>query len=77
MVTIIPDSGTRYLSKVYNDNWMRENQFLEPRINVSAAQVLHDKVRRAGFAGFDSARSVGWRCRESHAAARHFAGSDH
>jgi cystathionine beta-synthase len=47
VVTIIPDSGTRYLSKVYNDNWMRENQFLEPRINVSAAQVLHDKVRRA------------------------------
>ena len=26
---------------------MRENQFLAPRINVSAGQVLHDKVRRA------------------------------
>src|SRR5262249_21185832 len=36
MVIIIPDSGTRYLSKIYNDNWMRENQFLEPRIKVSA-----------------------------------------
>jgi cystathionine beta-synthase len=47
VVTIIPDSGTRYLSKIYNDNWMRENQFLEPRINISAGQVLHDKVRRA------------------------------
>src|SRR5262249_23029996 len=32
MVVIIPDSGTRYLSKIYNDNWMRDNQFLEPRI---------------------------------------------
>jgi cystathionine beta-synthase len=48
IVIIIPDSGTRYLSKIYNDNWMRENQFLEARINVRASQVLHDKVRRAG-----------------------------
>src|SRR5262247_3921846 len=24
IVIIIPDSGTRYLSKIYNDNWMRE-----------------------------------------------------
>src|SRR6185295_11407249 len=43
MVVIIPDSGTRYLSKVYNDNWMRDNQFLEPRINVRAGQVVRDK----------------------------------
>src|SRR5215813_143056 len=47
MVVVIPDSGTRYLSKIYNDNWMRENQFLEPRIKVSAGQVVHDKQRRA------------------------------
>src|SRR5256712_2819360 len=47
VVIIIPDSGTRYLSKVYNENWMRENQFLESRIKVSAGQVLNDKVRRA------------------------------
>ena len=43
MVVIIPDSGTRYLSKIYNDNWMRENQFLEPRVKVSAGQVVQDK----------------------------------
>jgi cystathionine beta-synthase len=47
IVVIIPDSGTRYLSKIYNDNWMRENQFLEPRIKLSAGQVVHDKQRRA------------------------------
>jgi len=47
VVIIIPDSGTRYLSKIYNDNWMRENQFLEPRVKVSAAQVVHDKQRHA------------------------------
>jgi cystathionine beta-synthase len=47
VVIVVPDSGTRYLSKIYNDNWMRENQFLEPRIKLSAGQVVHDKVRRA------------------------------
>lgn len=29
MVVILPDSGSRYLSKVFNDDWMRENGFLE------------------------------------------------
>src|SRR6266403_105403 len=47
VVVLIPDSGTRYLSKVYNDNWMRDNQYLEFRIKVSAGQVLSEKARRA------------------------------
>jgi cystathionine beta-synthase len=47
VVIIIPDSGTRYLSKIYNDNWMRENQFLQPRLKITAGQVVHDKQRRA------------------------------
>ena len=29
MVVILPDSGTRYLNKVYNDDWMKEQGFLE------------------------------------------------
>ncbi|ODS32713.1 MAG: cystathionine beta-synthase [Candidatus Scalindua rubra] len=29
IVVILPDSGSRYLSKVYNDEWMRVNGFLE------------------------------------------------
>jgi len=29
VVTILPDSGSRYLSKLYNDEWMREKGFLE------------------------------------------------
>ena len=46
IVIIVPDSGTRYLSKIYNDNWMKENQFLETAIHVRASQVVRDKVRR-------------------------------
>lgn len=29
LVVILPDSGSRYLSKVFDDEWMRENGFLE------------------------------------------------
>ncbi|MEX0944305.1 MAG: pyridoxal-phosphate dependent enzyme [Balneolaceae bacterium] len=28
MVIILPDSGTRYISKIYNDDWMREKGFI-------------------------------------------------
>jgi cystathionine beta-synthase len=30
VVVILPDSGSRYLSKVFDDKWMRENGFLRP-----------------------------------------------
>jgi cystathionine beta-synthase len=30
IVTFLCDTGERYLSKLYNDEWMRENQMLEP-----------------------------------------------
>jgi cystathionine beta-synthase len=46
VVVIIPDSGTRYLSKVYNDNWMRENQYLESSVNVIALEVLESASAR-------------------------------
>jgi cystathionine beta-synthase len=37
VVTILCDTGERYLSKLYDDNWMRENQLLESdRVTASA-----------------------------------------
>src|SRR4029079_8437274 len=36
MVTMLCDTGERYLSKVYSDEWMRENQLLDsPRVTLS------------------------------------------
>ncbi|MDZ7714712.1 MAG: pyridoxal-phosphate dependent enzyme [Balneolaceae bacterium] len=29
MVIILPDSGTRYVGKIYNDQWMKEHDFLD------------------------------------------------
>ena len=36
VVTMLCDTGERYLSKVYNDEWMRENQMMDsPRVMLS------------------------------------------
>ena len=42
VVTILCDTGERYLSKLYDDNWMRENQLLA-REPVTAAALLGDR----------------------------------
>ncbi len=46
VVTILCDTGERYLSKLYNDEWMRENQLLEPE-RVSLAQIVAEKQNGA------------------------------
>ena len=43
-VVIFPDSGSRYLSKVFDDRWMRENGFLESAWEtIRLREVLEDK----------------------------------
>ncbi len=32
ILVIIPDSAVRYLSKIFNDNWMKEGGYLDPAI---------------------------------------------
>ena len=40
MVILLPDHGTRYLAKVYNDNWMKDHGFLDTRSFVSTARDI-------------------------------------
>jgi cystathionine beta-synthase len=42
VVCILPDTGERYLSKVYNDEWLREHRLLEPE-RLSARDLLERK----------------------------------
>ena len=42
VVTFLCDTGERYLSKLYNDEWMRENQLLEPEL-VTLGDLLDHK----------------------------------
>lgn len=43
VVVILPDSGTRYLGKAFNDEWMRENGFLEPIWIGASVETLLDQ----------------------------------
>jgi len=40
MVILLPDHGTRYLAKVYNDQWMKDHGFLETRTFGSAREII-------------------------------------
>lgn len=40
MVIILPDHGTRYLGKIYNDDWMRNHGFLEDKSFGTARDII-------------------------------------
>ncbi len=40
MVIILPDHGTRYLGKVYNETWMKDHGFLEDREFGTARDII-------------------------------------
>jgi cystathionine beta-synthase len=48
VVVLLPDSGSRYLSKVFDDSWMRENGFIEA---ATVADLLESRPREVITAG--------------------------
>jgi cystathionine beta-synthase len=47
VVVLLPDSGSRYLSKVFNDDWMRENQMLDPAwMGATVGTLLSGRTRQ-------------------------------
>jgi len=55
VVVILPDSGSRYLSKFYDDNWMRENGFLS---NEWSETSLGDILAAKQLQGLITTRST-------------------
>ncbi|MDZ4716069.1 MAG: pyridoxal-phosphate dependent enzyme [Cytophagales bacterium] len=49
MVILLPDHGTRYLTKVYNDNWMKDHGFLEERVFGSARDIIARRKEKNGL----------------------------
>lgn len=43
LVVLLPDTGMRYLSKVYNDEWMRERGYADAAVQMTAAEVVKAK----------------------------------
>ena len=46
IVVLMPDSGSRYLSKVFDDSWLRENGFLEDEIGGRVEDLLHKRSQK-------------------------------
>ena len=49
MVILLPDHGTRYLAKVYNDQWMKDHGFLESRSFGSAREIISARNGKDGL----------------------------
>jgi cystathionine beta-synthase len=47
VVSLVCDWGERYLSKVYDDEWMRENGFLERSRHTTARDLIDKKISDA------------------------------
>jgi len=43
IVAFLPDNGSRYLSKIYNDGWMREHGYADSEVTLTAADVIRVK----------------------------------
>ncbi|AIY42378.1 Cystathionine beta-synthase [Collimonas arenae] len=48
VVTIVADTGTRYLSKVYNDNWMRDQGLLKREILGDLRDIIGRRYADGG-----------------------------
>ena len=44
MLVILPDSGAKYLSKIFNDDWMREYGFLEAPVLGNVQEIISGKT---------------------------------
>ncbi len=75
VVALLPDTGMRYLSKVYNDEWMRERGYVEAAVTITAAEVVARQALHAKSARTDHRASVPDRFSraEDHAGTGHFA----
>jgi cystathionine beta-synthase len=54
MVVILPDSGTRYVSKIYNDEWMIRNGFMTSPNAYTARSVVEMKQQHEELPGGSS-----------------------
>jgi cystathionine beta-synthase len=63
VVVLLPDSGARYLSKVFDDAWMRENGFLA---SATVADLIETRPRELISANEDSSVEAAIRLMKTH-----------
>ncbi len=58
MVVILPDHGTRYLGKIYNDDWMKDHGFLEERDYATAKSIISKQSGEGALTTIDKDATV-------------------
>jgi cystathionine beta-synthase len=48
IVVVLPDTGRNYLSKFFNDEWMRQNGYIDRIMPARIREVLHTAAAAAG-----------------------------
>jgi cystathionine beta-synthase len=59
MVIILPDHGTRYLGKIYNDDWMRDHGFIENNDYATAKNIIKKRSKSYKLITIDSDKKIG------------------
>jgi cystathionine beta-synthase len=58
MVIILPDHGTRYLGKVYNDNWMKDHGYVESMDFANARDIVNNRATNGSLMTVESHQTV-------------------
>jgi cystathionine beta-synthase len=58
LVVILPDHGTRYLGKVYNDEWMKETGFLADNSLISAQDIINRRAESKSLQSVQAQHSI-------------------
>lgn len=48
VVAFLPDTGMRYLSKIFNDEWMRDNRYMEAEVELVVDDLVRTKASSGG-----------------------------
>lgn len=61
MVIILPDHGTRYLGKIYNDNWMKDHGYVESMDFANARDIITSRGNNgnAELQAVDAGQNIG------------------
>lgn len=68
MVVLLPDHGTRYLNKVYNDSWMKDHGFVDSRSYATAKDIIYSKNGKSNLVTIDKNLKVGDAIKKLHQA---------
>jgi cystathionine beta-synthase len=59
MVIILPDHGTRYLGKIYNDDWMKDHGFIENTDYATAKNIIKKRSASYKLISIESDQKIG------------------